>query len=78
MDLNDHPEVKNVMRCRFFGRDHLPPDDVDVFLDYDCHVVEAYCDSDKIYLSIIKLHRKMFWEYKKRQYKLTSKKWNMN
>ena len=74
MDLNNHPEVKNMMRYRFFGTEYPTPHDVNIFLDYDCIVVEEYCDADKIYMPVLKLHRKMFFEYKKYQYKVISKK----
>ena len=62
------------MRYRFFGTT-LPNDEIiGIFLNYDSRINSSLSDKDKVYLPLVKVQRKIFYEFKKYGFKVTSKK----
>ena len=73
LDIDAIDDLKHLMKCRFFGT-QLPKEDVDIFSKYDSMTNEDHLDQDKIYHQILKLHRNCFFEYKKCQNEVISKR----
>ena len=64
------------MRYRFFGTD-LPCDQaLQTFLDYDERINADLSDLDKVYWPLLKIQRKLIFEYQRYAYKVKSKKVN--
>ena len=62
------------MKYRFFGTDLPEQDVIDLFLEYDAKINEDLSDMDKIYYPLLNIQRKLIFESKKYQNKITSKK----
>ena len=73
-NLNGNAKFRNLMRYRFFGFT-LPEDDIiEVFLDYDSRINLHLSDKDKVLCPLIKVQRKIFYEFEKYGRRVTSKK----
>ena len=64
------------MRYRFFGTDLPGEQPLRTFLDYDQRVNTELSDLDKVYWPLLKIQRKLIFEYQTYAYKVRSKKVN--
>ena len=74
LDFNGNEKFRNLMRYRFFGTNLPEYARLQIFLDYDSRINDDLSDLDKVYLPLLKIERKIIFEYPKYAYKVISKK----
>lgn len=74
LDFNGNEKFRNLMRYRFFGTNFPEHGRLQIFLDYDSRINDDLSDLDKVYFPLLKIERKIIFEYPKYAYKVISKK----